>query len=231
MIFRHTSREKGMWRGWLKNGQSVEVSWGKRGWDFGAGIHIHGNDEDLGDRMLFIKFWRAMIVLPLGVVPHPWAQFDAPQWSAYASSEFGLTFRWGQRRKSLDWPWSLHTLAYEHQLADGSWADIMARFRSDDGQREPYTESHPYTYILRSGKVQERIATVSKRRHVLTWRALKGIGWPRWIRESIDVQFSGEVGERSGSWKGGTIGCGYDLRPGETMEAALRRMEQERVFK
>jgi len=29
----------------------------------------------------------------------------------------------------------------------------------------------------------------------------------------IDVQFSDEVGERSGSWKGGTIGCAYEMRP------------------
>jgi hypothetical protein len=230
MIFRHTSKEPGMWRGWLKNGQSVELSWSKHGWEFGGGVHIHGNDDDLGNRMLFIKFWRATVVLPLGVVLHPWARFEEPQWSAYASSEFGLVLRWGQRRKSFDWPWSLHTLAYEHQLPDGSWADIMARFLSDEARSEPYTEAHPYTYVLRSGKVQDRVATISKRRHVLTWRAFRAIGWPRWIKESIDIQFDHEVGERSGSWKGGCIGCGYDLRPGETMEQALRRMEAERKF-
>jgi len=56
------------------------------------------------------------------------------------------------------------------------------------------------------------------------------LGWPRWTKESIDVEFSGEVGERSGSWKGGCIGCSYDLRPDETMLCTLRRMEKEQSF-
>lgn len=213
-----------MWRGWLKNGQSVELTWSKRGWDFGGGVHVHSNDEDKGDRMLFLKFWRGTAVIPLGIIEHPWPAMDGPQWSVYASGEFGLTFHWGQQRKSYDWPWDLHTLAYEKQMPDGSWADVF------NWDAEHYRETHPYTYTLRNGTVQNRTATVSKRRHVLCRRAFKAIGWPKWFRESIDVEFDDEVGERSGSWKGGTIGCSYDLRPGETMLSALRRMEQERKF-
>lgn len=227
MIFQHTHSEKGMWRGWLKNGQSVEICWGKRGWGFGGGVHIHSSDDDRGDRMLFLKLWRLTVILPLGVVDHPWPAMDGPQWSAYASSEFGLTFHWGMRRKSFDWPWAWHTLAYEMMLPDGSWDKIQYR---DEGGAGPYTEKHPYTYTLRSGDVQSRTATVTKRRHIITWRAFKAFGWPRWIKESISIEFDGEVGERSGSWKGGCIGCDYDLRPGETMEQALRRMESERKF-
>ncbi len=225
MIFTHTSKERDLWRGWLKNGQSVEISWSRYGWDFGGGIHVHSNDADMGDRMLFLKFWRLTIVLPLGIIPHPWPAMDGPQWSVYASKEFGFTLHWGLRCKSFDWPWAWHTLAYEMQMPDGSWRDVF--YRGSD----PYTEDHPYTYVLRSGEVQNRTATVSKRRHVLTYRAFTRLGWPRWIKESIDVEFSDEVGERSGSWKGGTIGCGYDLRPGETMEQCLRRMERERTFR
>lgn len=226
-IFQHTSRERGLWRAWLKNGQSVEISCGRRGWEFGAGIHIHSNDADRGDRMLFLKFWRVTAVLPLGIVPDPWPPIGGPQWSAYASQEFGLLFRWGMRRKSFDWPWSWHTLAYETMLKDGSWRELDW----DARQRHAYSETHPYAYTLRSGKVQNRTATVTKRRHVITWRAFRRIGWPRWVRESIYVEFDGEVGERSGSWKGGCIGCSYDILPHETLGCALRRMEAERVFR
>ena len=181
----------------------------------------------MGDRMLFLQLWRLTIVLPLGIISHPWPSMDGPQWSAYASSEFGLTFHWGLRRKSFDWPWCLHTLAYEQQLLKddkGSWVSVF------DWDATPYTESYPYTYTLRSGEVQYRTATVSKRRHVLCRRAFKVIGWPRFIHESIEVEFDVEVGERTGSWKGGTIGCGHDLLPGETMLESLRRMERERKF-
>lgn len=87
-------------------------------------------------------------------------------------------------------------------------------------------ETHPYTYVLRSGEIQIRMATIK-----MEYRR-----WTRWWlpckleRKTIDVTFDGEVGERSGSWKGGTIGCGYDMREGETALGTLRRMERERKF-
>lgn len=224
MIFQHISKEKDLWRGWLKNGQSVELSRSRHGWDFGAGVHIHSNDSGRGNRMLFLKFWRLTAVLPLGVIDHPWPAYDGPQWSVYASAEFDLSFRWGKRSKSFAWPWRCHVLSYEKQLPDGSWVethnfDVM-----------PYIERYPFTYVLRNGEVQERNATVHKRRFILCRRAFRAFGWPQWVEESIDVEFDGEVGERSGSWKGGTIGCSYDILPGETLLETLRRMERERKF-
>jgi hypothetical protein len=83
---------------------------------------------------------------------------------------------------------------------------------------------------LKNGTVQERFATVNVEER--EWR-------PRWfkftklfakVRRTIGVEFSDEVGERTGSWKGGTVGCGYDLLPKETPLACLRRMEKERKF-
>jgi hypothetical protein len=47
-------------------------------------------------------------------------------------------------------------------------------------------------------------------------------------RKVIDIEFNDEVGERSGSWKGGTIGCSYAMLPTDTIESCLRRMEKER---
>lgn len=87
-------------------------------------------------------------------------------------------------------------------------------------------ETHDYTYVLRSGEVQRRKATIQEQ----TRR------WSRWwlpfrrVSRSIDIEFDGEVGERSGSWKGGCIGCSYEMQRGETPLMALRRMELERKF-
>jgi hypothetical protein len=61
------------------------------------------------------------------------------------------------------------------------------------------------------------------------WRL--GEGWFKWlslfrkpkIRRSLDLRFSGETGKRKGSWKGGTIGTGIDMLPGELHEEAFRR--------
>ncbi len=45
---------------------------------------------------------------------------------------------------------------------------------------------------------------------------------PRIVR-SLNLHFSSEVGERKGSWKGGTIGHSIEMLPGELHEAAFRR--------
>lgn len=88
------------------------------------------------------------------------------------------------------------------------------------------SESHPYTYTLRSGEVQHRTATIKAEQRT----------WTRWwlpfrrVSRSIDVDFNAEVGERSGSWKGGCMGCGYTMKAGETPLQTLRRMEKERTF-
>lgn len=92
-------------------------------------------------------------------------------------------------------------------------------------------EDFTYTYILKSGEVQNRIATVSVSRRVWYWRLFRRLKiGPKIDATSIDVSFDDEVGERSGSWKGGTVGCSYQMKDGETTEQALRRMEKERKF-
>lgn len=61
------------------------------------------------------------------------------------------------------------------------------------------------------------------------WRF--GEGWFKWlsafrkplIRRNLAIKFSEEVGPEKGSWKGGTIGHGIDMLPGELHEDAFRR--------
>jgi len=63
----------------------------------------------------------------------------------------------------------------------------------------------------------------------MEWRL--GTGWFRWLgyiapvkrRRSLDISFGSETGTEKGSWKGGTVGTGIDMEPGETQEAAFRR--------
>ena len=58
-----------------------------------------------------------------------------------------------------------------------------------------------------------------------------GTGWFKWlslfraprIRRSLDIEFSEEVGPEKGSWKGGTLGTGIQMEPGESPEQAFRR--------
>ena len=136
-----------------------------------------------------------------------------------------------QGKDSLSW-----YLPFFHYEFDGHWIVdkndkyvLISKGMQSWDFRKTYAklETYPYPYILRSGEVQERIATVSqeKRKWHRKW-------FPFLTSESvsIDVQFDGEVGERAGSWKGGTIGCGYEMLPNETMYDTLKRMHSERKF-
>ena len=58
-----------------------------------------------------------------------------------------------------------------------------------------------------------------------------GTGWFKWlslfrkpkISRTLDLWFSSETGRRKGSWKGGTLGHGIEMLPGELHEAAFKR--------
>lgn len=149
---------------------------------------------------------------------------------------------WGCKCKCISMPWDLDHIKHEVRRPDGSWVpyvgswEVAQPIKNTDGMvvigggkepdgREAFT--FDYTYILKSGEVQHRIATIYVERR--EWRQK----WLKWCplfakkRKSIDVSFNDEVGERTGSWKGGVMGTGYEMRKGETPEATLRRMECE----
>ena len=155
--------------------------------------------------------------------------------------EWGFTFsdrtlhlNWGHKTKIVYMPWMFDHCRVEAMLRDGSFIpyEWWTRHGETPEPADIYRETFPYTYTLRSGEVQRRLATVTVERRSWCWhsRPFKWLRWPSMVRTSIDVAFDDEVGEGTGSWKGGCVGCGYDLQPGETPEQCLRRMEAERKF-
>jgi len=90
-----------------------------------------------------------------------------------------------------------------------------------------YTIKLPYTYTLKNGTVQERTATCYQEKR--QWHR-KWFPFLKKTKVSIEVTFSDEVGERTGSWKGGCISCSYEMLKDESMEQCLKRMEKERKF-
>lgn len=152
-------------------------------------------------------------------------------------------------------PWEFDFHRCSHLLADGTWRhETSAKqlavnrqgFEAASAYREEcwaardrrWQDRTIYCHRLsrsseageKAGDVQVVIATFSvveyeHRRRWLRWTRLGAK-----VRRSIDVEFSGEVGSRAGSWKGGTIGCGYEMAPGESPIDTLRRMERDRSF-
>lgn len=134
----------------------------------------------------------------------------------------------GFNKLSFYFPWAYNYLKTEYLFKDGwrteergdnfwdmeKWADQIVY------------ETYDYQYRLQSGVIQNRKATIHQvKRYWSRWFGLHIKS--RWV---IEIEFNEEVGERSGSWKGGVTGCSYEIRPGETALACLRRMESERKF-
>jgi len=128
-------------------------------------------------------------------------------------------------------PFEYKFMRHEGRCADGTWV-LIPDWKIGESQPVPQAEilELPYTYILRSGEQQHRIATVKVERRAWRPRCLRVTSLFEMVRTCIDVKFSDEVGEETGSWKGGCVGCGYTLLPNESVEACLRRMESERKF-
>lgn len=130
---------------------------------------------------------------------------------------------------------SINPFEWKHQqhlvkCHDGSWEPYVGCWEDEKtpDRRKVYTS--PYRYVLNDGTIQDRIATYHVERWTRRPRCLRWTSLFEKSRTSIDVSFNDEVGERTGSWKGGTVGCSFELRKGEAPFAALRRMEATRTF-
>lgn len=115
---------------------------------------------------------------------------------------------------------SLYTPTGEHFYTQPRGADYMDFFEKKDECPKVHFrfEDCDGELIVATCCIEER-----------EWR--KGSGWFRWLRRfstpkvcrSLDLAFSAEVGPGKGSWKGGTIGHGIDMLPGESPKEAFQR--------
>jgi hypothetical protein len=55
------------------------------------------------------------------------------------------------------------------------------------------------------------------------WFKWLSIFWPTRVYRSLDMAFDKEVGDRKGSWKGGTLGTSIAMEPTDNHETAFRR--------
>jgi hypothetical protein len=214
-----------------------EISWSR--WSLALEIIYDGGDGGDGDDWPWMLHAHILLLnlfvhFPIRYVPPSKREPYEREWQhwGFTCCEDSVHIHWNEWTKVCWLPW-LNKVFQRHEVrrAGGSWTPFVGSWERDkvpDG-REEFTL--PYTYHLRSGEVQDRTATVFVERRA--WRP-KWFTWTSMFeksRQTIDVRFSDEIGERTGSWKGGCVGCGWDMLPKETAEQTLRRMERERIFR
>lgn len=240
-------------RGWLKTDSYKEILHTE--WMFGKhatgfGVYIEFGDGESNDALMFhiclpllLSFYfsiggvkRCKQGHKTGVAIH-----NGGFWTYFFTNEDDSSSDdpWYAKNYCWDFPWT-----FKHHLTEimshsciaaqvPIWNDKGKRFMDSYPERkvaeESVSETYDYTYVLKNRTIQKRKAKVYCDR--MTWRAK---WWPvipiQKVRTSISVTFNDEVGEKTGSWKGGCIGCGYDMQDGETPLDTLRRMERERKF-
>jgi hypothetical protein len=165
----------------------------------------------------------------------------------------------GLKHKSFEFPYTYRHIRHSVLKKDGSWEHDYSklgrkvnritdnyyedRLMKDGSIKKDYNKSFweekwdkilykqifDYTYVLNNGTVQKRKATVKIeerewRRYFLVW-----FKWKAKINKYIEIEFDKEVGERSGSWKGGVVGTSYQfLNDSETIEECFRRFEKNK---
>jgi len=156
-------------------------------------------------------------------------------WGVYYFSDGpDLVIEWGKWHKRFSMPWQFtHEKTEVRSLdAEGNyfWEKAVASYdKGEPDKRE--IQTFPYFYAFRQGDqvvVQEVIATCHVERRI--WHR-RWFPWSKLVVTNLAIEFNEEVGSRRGSWKGGCVGCGWDMKPNETMEDCLRRMERERDFR
>lgn len=179
-----------------------------------------------------LGFGQAFIKIPIDSGRD---ECDNPQYGFMFHNNSFWIYRGLNKNWYFDLPWFSYNWVRTSYLQRNEidWVHDTPKDRQDwDFYNSKYiwSETHPYTYTLNNGTVQERIATIKVCER--EWRR-KWFGWSKLFSKTsktIEIDFSDEVGERSGSWKGGTIGCSYNLVGNETPLECLRRMEKERKF-
>jgi hypothetical protein len=137
------------------------------------------------------------------------------------TNDSSTTKSWAKHFPWKQWDHVRHSLYApdgQHFYTDPKGGDFWVFFRKKD----ECPKAH-FGFEDDDGELIVATCTIEERE----WH--KGTGWFKWLRwfstpkivRSLDLQFSAEVGPEKGSWKGGTIGHGIDMLPGESPEKAF----------
>lgn len=215
-------------------------------WDLSLRLTDWHDDSDKVSDMLIVAFFvfSIYIHLPTRLIARVplkpgTARCDKDVTFGFYTIDSQIVWRWKQGY----WSWDIPFFSFRHfstevlstdgkrtvwkELASDRGEDWSKRHSAKESAQAANCEVHSYQYTRRSGEIQYRMATCYIKRwtHTRKW-----FPFLKSVRTSIWVTFNEEIGEEVGTWKGGTTGCGWNMRRGETIEQCLRRMEADRMF-
>jgi hypothetical protein len=221
---------------WIFKSKYLVFYWG---WNFDISFETCGYFDNRPRINLDLIFFSLEIIVPFR---NKWTdECDSPKWGICYHGQILWIHTGGKGNmdggstyKTIYMPWKYEWVRTSAMRKDGHWENETKGNRKEFWKKEweevLWREFYPYKYVLKSGVVQERIATVTKKQVEHRWNWFKWLPVTKRVWTSIDISFNDEVGEETGSYKGGVTGCSHELLPNETPLESLRRMEKERKF-
>lgn len=214
-----------------------EFAWHPKNWECSLKLSADGYKQA---QIIFQPLFFSMFIkLPFELKSDKNISYNDRSYGFYLYGEDGfdcINFEWNYSRlywrfPFFSWDWeSRELLDFDRKsiYIKSDNKDTESDWNEEERLKKSISKTYDYTYVRKNGQIQDRKATIFIERW--TW-GRKWFPFLKMKRTSIDVSFNEEVGERVDSWKGGTVGCSWDLKDNETPEQALRRMERERKFR
>ena len=212
------------------------VGW--HSWKFEITYRSRGYDYENAELHISMFGWHSMFRLPWKHKQMDWYREEKKY--GLAVFEKTLYAYWGWHCKSWEFPfltygsavrWDRYkgsTDAYFYDsMLTASWETHPYKMKYQGGCQNPTTWTYDYTDPYDGAVVPCRFWVEE-----MEWRPK----WLKWtkkfakVRRYIEVEFSQEMGSRKGTWKGGTLGCGYQILPDEHPMDCIKRMEREYKF-
>jgi hypothetical protein len=234
--FSHYSTPKPWWAKllrvswWPPDGdlRGMRTSWG----EFSIGspwLLAFDLGRDMDDSHLHIALLWVSVFIHLKLPRYtPKGNDPSDHWGFTFTYDSGFHLHWGDKYKIFELPWRNWRHRWTRYLrADGTWAEVSDKAILARNEDDCWVREYDFNAVWKDGTSQKVKAKVGVEERM---RSLRWFPWVQRKRRSIWVDFDEEVGAERGSWKGGTVGCGYDMKLGETARQTLRRMQHGRRF-
>jgi len=216
-------------------------------WKFELAYEECGYEEPNGELHISMFGWHSVFKMPWKSKRFPYGDCDAPTWGIQIHDNTLWIMKGGEGNMNGGgkwWTWDIPYFTKVHvrhdvecDIGEDGVPDIRMisydklNHRKDylPLEQNEYVNKHHYVYTdSYDGKKVNATYWVEEREWRPKW-FLKVDKWKQ-VKRYIEIVFDKGVGSEKESWKGGVIGCSYDLLPGETPEECIKRMEREKKF-
>lgn len=188
--------------------------------------------NDYGNTLIIFQLFFGAFYLTLPLNPKIKTEFghDGPSYGITYHNKSFLVYS-GRKCKMVEMPYAYTWIRTSLLLNDNTWEHETKGNHKNFYEKEWIDRQWQITIPYKHKTSNEGDIDVDITCHITEreWRQR----WLKWtkiganIKKSLEVEFSDEVGEMRGSYKGGVLGTGFDITKTGKIEDGLKIMEKK----